>query len=165
MDGIILKAFVDRKRLNKTKLATALGMSKQNLYQLFESKEFKPETVRSLENHFKTKWTRVKSEVNIDVPRETKREKPPEITQDRYLKLLEDNDKFFKNLIKTNLGTAEVVQAAILAHLKAMVQADAEEKSGGDKRKQERMLSAWNRRIAENLGLLEKKDSYSTVDR
>lgn len=88
-----------------------------------------------------------------------------DITQDRYLKLLEDNDKFFKNLIKTNLGTAEVVQAAILAHLKAMVQADAEEKSGGDKRKQERMLSAWNRRIAENLGLLEKKDSYSTVDR
>lgn len=163
MDGIVLKTFVDQKRLNKTRLATALGMSKQNLYQLFESKEFKPETIKSIENHFKTKWDKVKGQVNIDFPREKKPVVVTDGTENRYLKLLEDNDRFFKDIVKTNLETAAIVQAATLAHLKAMIHADAEEKSLGDKRKYEKVLSVWNRRIAESLGLLERKDSYVTV--
>lgn len=71
MDGLYLKRLIESKKLNKTKLAATLGMSKQNLYQLFETKEFQPETLKTIENYFKLKWPKAKASINIDVPRET----------------------------------------------------------------------------------------------
>lgn len=70
-----------------------------------------------------------------------------------YIKLLQDNDKFFKNLIQANLKSAELIQESILAHLKAIVQEDAERKAGGDRKKYEKQMAAWGKRIALNLGL------------
>lgn len=81
MEGAIFKAFVELKKLNKTKLATDLGMSKQNLYQLFESKSLQPETIEKIERKFRLKWDKIKQVVNIDVPRGTT--KPQEPQKDR----------------------------------------------------------------------------------
>lgn len=41
-------------------------MSKQNLYQLFDSEKFAPETIKNIESVFKAKWSQIKASVNID---------------------------------------------------------------------------------------------------
>lgn len=66
MEGLILKAYVDNQRRPKTQIAKDLGMSKQNLYQLFESEKFAPETIKNIETVFKAKWSQIKASVNID---------------------------------------------------------------------------------------------------
>lgn len=63
--GSIFKEFVESKKLVKSRLAKDLGMSKQNLYQLFDSKEFKPETIQNIEKVLKVKWGNI-DKVNID---------------------------------------------------------------------------------------------------
>lgn len=64
-DGQILKSYADSKKLNKTKLADSLGMTPQNLYQLFKSKKFEPETIEKIEKIFSQKWADILT-VNID---------------------------------------------------------------------------------------------------
>jgi len=58
-EGIILKGYLDSKKANKQKFADSLEMSKQNLYQLFESKELQPETKASLEAVTGLKWQEI----------------------------------------------------------------------------------------------------------
>lgn len=84
-------------------------------------------------------------------------EKPKE---DRYVALLEDNDRFFKSLVSSSLAKMAGVQDLVVAHLKAIVSESVEEKSGGDHRKKERLLAAWNKRIASNIGLADQKDIH-----
>lgn len=78
MEGSIFKAFIESRGLNKTKLAKDLGMSKQNLYQLFESKVLQPETIDKIERKFRLKWEKIKQSVNIDVPRDTTKPQEPQ---------------------------------------------------------------------------------------
>lgn len=65
-DGQKLKAYVDQRGLNKTKLAEAMGMTKQNLYQLFKSVEFAKSTIENIEKGVHDKWANIQK-VNIDV--------------------------------------------------------------------------------------------------
>lgn len=69
-------------------------------------------------------------------------------TDDRYIRLLEDNDRFFKDLVKSNLSKADYVQHAILAHLKSIIQRDAEAQSSGDDKQQKKIMLAMGKRIA-----------------
>lgn len=56
MDGFILKEFIERQKdKSKKAIAQDLGMSRNNLYQLFESQELEEETKLKFENYFKTK--------------------------------------------------------------------------------------------------------------
>lgn len=71
MDGAILKAYIKDRKLNRTKLAADLGMSKQNLYQLFKTRAFEADTINTIERKFRLKWEKIKETVNIDVPRAT----------------------------------------------------------------------------------------------
>lgn len=71
MEGAIFKQYIESKGLNKTELAADLLMSKQNLYQLFKSKELQPETIVKIERKFRVKWEKIKQSVNIDVSRNT----------------------------------------------------------------------------------------------
>lgn len=82
-------------------------------------------------------------EVNKDQPQYKKTG-----TDDRYLRLLEDNDRFFKDLVKSNLSKADYVQHAILAHLKSIIQRDAEAQSSGDEKQQKKIMLAMGKRIA-----------------
>lgn len=60
-DGTFFRAYVEEKKMNKLKLAKDLGMSQPNLYQLFKSKEFRPETKKNIEKILKVKWADVLS--------------------------------------------------------------------------------------------------------
>lgn len=142
----------ESKGLTKTEMAKMLGISSQLLGQYEQGRQ-------SPKVGFYIKWKQVFGEdlVETNVSRET--------GDDKYVRLLQDNDQYFKGLIKSNLETATFVQATILAHLKAMVQFDADAKSAGDKRKRERVLSAWNRRIAEGLGLTAQRDNVEAEDK
>jgi hypothetical protein len=66
MDGTILKAYIENQKKPKLHVAKALGMSKQNLYQLFDSNNFNEETIKNIESVFKAKWGAIKASVNID---------------------------------------------------------------------------------------------------
>lgn len=83
---------------------------------------------------------------------------------DKYTKLLEDNDRFFKRIIETNLAASERIQAAILAHLQAFVQIDAARQSGGDPEKQLDVLREWGKQIAAGLAAQTQKSKTSNVD-
>lgn len=50
--GPLFKTYVDAQRINKNQLAEDLGMSPQNLFQLFKSKAFKADTVKKIEGKF-----------------------------------------------------------------------------------------------------------------
>lgn len=69
-DGEILEAYLNSKRTNKKKFAETLDMSKQNLYQLFQTRNMQPETKTSLEAVIGLKWDKIsqvaKQWVNID---------------------------------------------------------------------------------------------------
>lgn len=66
MEGLILKAYIENQRRPKTQIAKELKMSKQNLYQLFDSKKLEDETIKNIESVFKVKWSQIKASVNID---------------------------------------------------------------------------------------------------
>lgn len=66
MDGLIFKAYIENQRKPKTQIAKELGMSKQNLYQLFDSKKLEDQTIKKIETVFKEKWTQIKASVNIN---------------------------------------------------------------------------------------------------
>ena len=55
MEGKILQAFIEDQRVSKQKIADDLGMSRRNLYQLFESKTLTEETKKKFEDYFKEK--------------------------------------------------------------------------------------------------------------
>lgn len=66
MEGLILRRYIENQRKPKTQIAKELGMSKQNLYQLFDSKKLEDGTIKNIESVFKTKWTVIKASVNMD---------------------------------------------------------------------------------------------------
>lgn len=51
-EGEQLKSYIDNQRLSKTKVAKALDMTRQNLYNLFESVNLTPETKAKFETYF-----------------------------------------------------------------------------------------------------------------
>lgn len=64
-EGKVFRNYVEKKKLIKTKLAADLGMSQQNLYQLFSSKELTAETKGNIEKTLKVKWKDI-ADTNID---------------------------------------------------------------------------------------------------
>lgn len=65
-DGFLFRKYVESHKLNKTQLAKKLGMSKQNIYQLFKSRKFEPDTIAGIEKIIGVKWKDIK-DVNIVV--------------------------------------------------------------------------------------------------
>lgn len=67
-DGDILLTYLTEKHINKSKLAGSLGMSRQNLYQLFNTSNFTKETVAALEKVLNIRFKDLKKNkvVNID---------------------------------------------------------------------------------------------------
>jgi AraC-like DNA-binding protein len=53
LEGKLLLQFIDDQRISKKQIAEDLGMSRRNLYQLFESKTLEPETKKKFEDYFK----------------------------------------------------------------------------------------------------------------
>lgn len=53
-EGEQLQLFIENQTLPKVKIAEALGMSRQNLFQMFKSQILAPETKKKFEDYFKT---------------------------------------------------------------------------------------------------------------
>lgn len=56
-EGDVFRQWVDANRLNKNDLAKSMGMSKQSLFQIFNSQKFKGETLAKIEKATGAKWT------------------------------------------------------------------------------------------------------------
>lgn len=85
---------------------------------------------------------------------------------DKYTKLLEDNDRFFKRILETNLASIDQTQQAILAHVQAMVQMDAERQSGGNPEKLNKVLQEWGKLIAGSLAVqMQTGKGYTLKDK
>jgi transcriptional regulator with XRE-family HTH domain len=52
-EGLQLKTYIENQRVSKKIIAEELGMTRQNLYQLFKSGELTPETKKKFINYFK----------------------------------------------------------------------------------------------------------------
>lgn len=50
--GDILRNFIDNQKVSKKEIAEGLGMSRRNLYQLFESNVLEPSTIKKIEDYF-----------------------------------------------------------------------------------------------------------------
>jgi plasmid maintenance system antidote protein VapI len=104
-DGAILKAHLEKQGINKTKFAASLGMSKQNLYQLFESKVFKPDTVTLLEKKFRVRWEKlVKEGVNIDL-----QEQSIEVKREKKNGSIENQDRLIEAIITITRNNEKLV--------------------------------------------------------
>lgn len=166
MEGAIFKAFVELKKLNKTKLATDLGMSKQNLYQLFESKSLQPETIEKIERKFRLKWDKIKQLVNIDVPRGTPKPQEPQsgnselldIMRERIKELKEDRERLWRNL-ETSLTGLTIGQKSILAHVAVILEKDDERDSAGNKRKEQALKDETGKRIVDKIAGVSQMDN------
>jgi hypothetical protein len=110
-DGPKFKAYVDQQRLSKVKLADALGMTKQNLFSLFKSKEFQKETKQKIEKALNITWDMV-NRVNIDpvdIIAGPTINNPDPMSQDyreKFYQLLEKNSKLEEKIerIESNLA-------------------------------------------------------------
>lgn len=68
-DGEILKKYIEDNNIVVSRLAAALGMSRQNFYQLYKSIEFEKDTIDKLESGLKSSFKDIRKTVNV--PRET----------------------------------------------------------------------------------------------
>jgi hypothetical protein len=82
-EGEVLKNFIENQRISKTRIAAELGMTRSNLYQLFDSNWLSTETKDKFTRHFGTNIF-----TDVQVPRETvvsepgaQYEKAPELTK------------------------------------------------------------------------------------
>jgi uncharacterized protein YjaZ len=63
--GAQFRSFIEQNNFPRKDVYEALGMSKQNFYQLFKSKVFTPETIAKIERVLKRKWEEIEK-VNVD---------------------------------------------------------------------------------------------------
>jgi hypothetical protein len=121
MEGAKLKTYLDQKRVNKTALAKALGMSKQNLYQLFASRQLEAATKNKIERELKVKWENIDG-VNIDLkagqPVQEAQPEPDHLTKladaaylgqknvERMIAMLEEKEKALAD-IKASLAMVQ----------------------------------------------------------
>lgn len=153
-EGLELKKAIRLKGITQGEAAAELGMTRQNL-NIYFSKDILPREFLQ----------KVKSKLAIDLPRndlsELKRKEEISEKSD-YVKLLEDNDRFFKKILETNLAASERTQAAILAHVQAMVQMDVDRNAKNPEQKSE-LLQAWGRLIGGALGVAQGTSIEDTV--
>lgn len=120
--GEKFRAFVEGRGMNKTKLAGDLGMTKQNLYQLFKSKVLQPETIKKIERHMKVTWADIDT-VNIDAPRETVEEPEADYSQPIIQVVLnlsyagKKNADSMEKMAATNQRNTEIIAALVGAVL------------------------------------------------
>lgn len=144
-------------RMSAEALATLLKVSKENIYKW--EKGTRP---NNAEDYLKVEnWLNGKLE---NVPQKTVSsgniEKDSDSNKDdKYLKLLEDNDKFFKELVKSNLAGLLIGQRSIQANIEAGFQYSLHRESGGDQAKEEEMLQELDRRIGEKMGVKPGRDN------
>lgn len=138
-------------------LANYLNVKKENLYKWERGhKPNNAEDYIKLEN-----WLDGKLE---NVPQKTvssgniQTDSDPE-NDDKYLRLLEDNDRFFKELVKSNLAGLLIGQRSIQANIEAGFQYSLHRESGGDPAKEEGMLQELDRRIGEKMGIKPGRDN------
>lgn len=156
-DGSILEAYLNSKRINKQEFAKRLKMSKQNLYQLFKSKEMQPETKASLEAVIGLKWQEIeqagKDLVNIAVNNARKGSFQANGTpdyRDEIISLLKE---------KSNSEARKTLQYLQVnnALLKTVVQALAKVQASLDKRKLKDVQAEMNNLVEQHLEALRKE--------
>lgn len=163
-EGEILKHFLDNQKISKVRIAAELGMSKQNLFSLFKSKELSEETKRKFEQYFKQAifTGRVNGTVNIPaLP--AKANNKHEVYSAEYIELLRSqieelkNDKvFLKKIIETNLATLLEGQQITVRQNAVHMRLAAEWMARGDKKKLADALSKIDTLVAER----QEKNSY-----
>lgn len=159
--------------LRNEDIASTLGYSRSYFSNLLGTRgEVTPRHIKNLLLHYpelSENTTFSKGTMTGHIPNLESRVEEPvadynKSNADKYTKLLEDNDRFFKRILETNLAASERIQAAILAHLQAFVQIDAARQSGGDPEKQLDVLREWGKQIAAGLAAQTQKSKTSNVD-
>jgi hypothetical protein len=70
-EGEKLRTFIDNQSKTKISIAKGLGMTKQNLFGLFKSRELEPETKKKFEDYFGKKIFAEEGKGKVNVSRET----------------------------------------------------------------------------------------------
>ncbi|HZW64667.1 MAG TPA: LexA family transcriptional regulator [Hanamia sp.] len=86
-EGEILQAYIELNKLSKTNVAEALGVSRQQLYQSFNSKEFESNTIKKIEKSLGKSFKELKNfyNVNIDNWQKLKERKKKDLKQESYI--------------------------------------------------------------------------------
>lgn len=155
-DGNVLETYLYSKKANRTKFADTLKMSKQNLYQLFDSVNMQPETKASLEAVIGLTWHKIeqaaKEWVNIhgNIPKRNGAviRNPPDWRDEIIKQKINSNDKRVLLYARTNQ-----------ALLKTVFQALAQVRSKLEKRKLADVQTEMNNQFLQHLHALEKEDS------
>jgi hypothetical protein len=166
-EGDQLKHFIDNQAIRKIKIASDLGMSKQNLYGLFKSKELSADTKRRFENYFgKAIFTKKSStssafnhieasqfqDTGDDMQYGSFKSRP--ITEaemirekDERIKELKEQLSWIKSVIDANLKMADSDRELMMAALKNLTLLSAEIYAAGDKKKYESKMAEYRKAL------------------
>lgn len=114
-EGKILLAFIENQRKSKKLIAEEIGMSRRNLYQLFESQTLNPETKQKFESYFSTKIfeqgsLKKATSISNDIDKEMKSNKnTDEVIESlrAQIKILENHCGFLQKTYEERLSTLE----------------------------------------------------------
>lgn len=156
-DGKYFRAFVEERKMNKLKLAADMGMSQPNLYGLFKSKKFEPETIEKIETTLNVKWQDVlNTNLSTNISRETKESILNEDYRDKYIALLEKLLEGNETLVKTLDQRFAEIQAN-LRSLAAYAQSGSRTKSFSQVRASEKMSGGTSQSVDRPPHKSEKK--------
>jgi hypothetical protein len=106
-EGAILKNFIENQKISKTAIASDLSMSRQNLYQLFESEVLEQETKDKFEGYFKSSiFTHAD---NIDTLKK-KAEGPKSAESDVWIQTIYNLSVTAKDHAETDLIHARIIE-------------------------------------------------------
>lgn len=141
----ILKS-IKEKNLNISEISRKTGIPGTRIYKWLDNKG-KPK----VDDSEKIKeWAKN----NLDkVPHETNsKEVIPTNGKDeflvKYLHMLEDDKKYFQDLVKTNLSMLAIAQQVSRAHAQTLLHNEAYKAANGDKKKFDRELARLNKIVA-----------------
>lgn len=111
-DGQTLKAFIEGQPINRTRIAKDLKMTRQNLYNLYESVKLTDDTKQKFEGYFgkkifdkATSETKKQAEIALPEPDENN---IALITARNYEKLINTNSELAKAVLEQRKITTEV---------------------------------------------------------
>ena len=111
-DGEILKFYIDKNNVNISALVLDMKMTRQNFYQLYNSKSFEKGTITTLEKGLKKKFSDIVKYVNVNIDEKENLAKEPEnnYQQKRFNQKLNSHRRNLVDFYDNANGTASLVE-------------------------------------------------------
>lgn len=149
-EGQQLQLFIDNQTIPKVRIAEALGMSRQNLFQMFKSQFLAPETKKKFEDYFKTTiFTKENFNTQGSFKKQTQIKQVSYNDKDAKIESLQyENIQLRLERIEANLKESLSNQSVMMRQVAVAMHLAAERYAGNDKKKLQEELNRIDKLLA-----------------